>query len=153
LAPAPAALRRAQRTGSLRRLPDGAPAEYGRIDPVFAGWPRFDHARPARMGLCRRRRQKAGRPMSEPVWFWQRIVSPHMAGLAVALVEFGRVVSYIAEREMSADRAGMGWQAPPLGKARLRLAPDAAAVAAAVRDAPEAAIHICQGFRGNGLIG
>lgn len=31
------------------------------------------------------------------VWFWQRIVSPHMAGLASALAKRGCQVVYVAE--------------------------------------------------------
>ncbi|MGN6449399.1 MAG: glycosyltransferase [Brucella intermedia] len=91
--------------------------------------------------------------MPDPVWFWQRIVSPHMAGLAAALAATGRAVTYIAEVEMSADRAAQGWQAPALGKAHLSLAPTPEAVREAVREAPADSIHICQGLRGNGLVG
>ena len=89
----------------------------------------------------------------DPVWFWQRIVSPHMAGLAAALAAAGRDVTYVAEQEMSADRAAQGWQVPPLGAARLRFAPTSDAVREAVREAPEDSIHICQGLRANGLVG
>lgn len=91
--------------------------------------------------------------MADPVWFWQRIVSPHMAVLAAALAAQGRKVTYVAEQEMSADRAAQGWHAPDLGKANLRLAPTVDAVRAAISDAPETSIHVCQGLRGNGLIG
>jgi glycosyltransferase involved in cell wall biosynthesis len=87
-----------------------------------------------------------------PVWFWQRIVSPHMAVLAAALAAQRREVTYIAEQEMSADRAAQGWRAPDIGAASLRFAPTADAVREAVRDAPENSIHICQGLRGNGLV-
>lgn len=91
--------------------------------------------------------------MADPVWFWQRIVSPHMAGLAAALAASGRAVTYVAEREMSADRAAQGWQAPDLGGAALRIASTPDAIGEAVRAAPANSIHICQGFRGNGLVG
>lgn len=91
--------------------------------------------------------------MADPVWFWQRIVSPHMAGLAAALASAGRDVTYVAEREMSADRAAQGWQAPGLGGAHLRFAPTPEAMRETVLTAPAESIHICQGFRGNGLVG
>lgn len=91
--------------------------------------------------------------MPDPIWFWQRIVSPHMAGLAAGLAEAGEDVTYVAEQPMSADRAGQGWSAPELGAATLRLAPDRAAIEALVAAAPAASRHICQGFRGNGLVG
>jgi len=89
--------------------------------------------------------------MADPVWFWQRIVSPHMAGLAAALAA-SREVTYVAERTMSAERATQGWQTPILGDAHLRLAPGADAVRKLVAEAPANSIHVCQGFRGNGLI-
>lgn len=91
--------------------------------------------------------------MAEPVWFWQRIVSPHMAGLAAALAARGCDVTYVAEQEMSDKRASQGWQALSLGKARIRFAPDSAAMRGLAREAPADSIHICQGFRGNGPIG
>lgn len=91
--------------------------------------------------------------MPDPIWFWQRIVSPHMVGLVSALAEQGREVTYVAEQPMSQERAILGWQIPDLGAARLRLAPDADAVAALVKEAPRGSIHVCQGFRGNGLVG
>lgn len=76
-----------------------------------------------------------------------------MAGLASALAERGLDITYVAERPMSEDRAAQGWQPPDLGAARLRLAPDAQAVANLVNEAPERSVHICQGMRGNGLVG
>lgn len=91
--------------------------------------------------------------MADPVWFWQQIVSPHMAGLAEALARSGRPVTYIAEQPMSAERAALGWKAPELGAVTLRFAPDTAAAANLVSEAPETSIHICQGFRGNGVVG
>jgi glycosyltransferase involved in cell wall biosynthesis len=89
--------------------------------------------------------------MADPVWFWQRIVSPHMVELAVALTA-QRQVTYVAERIMSADRAMQGWQAPSVDGVHLRLVPDAEAVKKLVAEAPANSIHICQGFRGNGLV-
>jgi glycosyltransferase involved in cell wall biosynthesis len=91
--------------------------------------------------------------MAEPVWFWQRIVSPHMAALAKALAAQNRDVVYVAERAMSADRAQMGWTEPDLGGAVLHVAPDACAARALAISAPRDSIHICQGLRGNGVVG
>lgn len=87
------------------------------------------------------------------VWFWQRIVSPHMAGLAAALARQGCQVVYVANEIMSADRAQQGWTMPDLGDARLELAATAHEVVALVKTAPPHSIHICQGLRGNGLVG
>ncbi len=91
--------------------------------------------------------------MADPVYFWQRIVSPHMAGLAAAMAAAGRDVTYVAERTLSADRAAQGWQVPSLGQAKLELAPDEAAVRRLVKAAPAESVHICQGLRNNQLVG
>ncbi|MCF8469399.1 MAG: glycosyltransferase family 4 protein [Parvibaculum sp.] len=91
--------------------------------------------------------------MTSSVWFWQRIVSPHMAGLAAALAARGRDVTYVAEQAMSGDRASQGWQVPDLGTARLEFAANADEVAHLIAMAPPDSIHICQGFRANGLVG
>lgn len=91
--------------------------------------------------------------MPDPVWFWQRIVSPHMAGLVSELAALGREVTYVAERPMSSDRAAMGWRLPDLGGARLLFAPDASEMRRLAAAAPVRSIHICQGLRGNGLVG
>lgn len=90
--------------------------------------------------------------MAEPVWFWQTMVSPHMAGLAAALAAQGREVTYVASEPLSAERAALGWQVPYLGAASLLFAPDRAAVEALVTGAPAKSVHICQGLRGNGLV-
>lgn len=90
--------------------------------------------------------------MVEPVWFWQRIVSPHMASLVAALAARGVDVTYVAERPMSADRAAQGWEVPDLGAAHLRFAPSKDAVKGLVAQAPADSIHICQGLRDNGLV-
>jgi glycosyltransferase involved in cell wall biosynthesis len=85
-------------------------------------------------------------------WFWQRIVTPHMALLADALASQGNTVIYVANEQMSAERAKQGWKAPALGAAQLQLAPDEKAVKAIVQSAPPNSIHFCQGLRGNGLV-
>ncbi|MDN2578975.1 glycosyltransferase family 4 protein [Aquibium sp. ELW1220] len=76
-----------------------------------------------------------------------------MAGLAEALAWSGRRVTYVAEQPMSEDRAKQGWTPARADAMTLRLAPDAAAAASLVAGAPEDSIHICQGFRGNGVVG
>lgn len=53
---------------------------------------------------------------------------------------------------MSLDRANQGWSAPTLSMARLLYATDAERVDMLVAKAPPNSIHICQGFRGNGLV-
>lgn len=90
---------------------------------------------------------------SKSVWFWQYLVSPHMAGLASALARRGWNVTYVAQQSMSADRARQGWLAPATPDLTLRMAVDEQQVAALVAAAPSDAIHICQGVRANGVIG
>jgi glycosyltransferase involved in cell wall biosynthesis len=86
------------------------------------------------------------------IWFWQDIVSPHMAGLAAALARQGCEVVYVAQRSMTEDRASQGWTTPDLGSARLALAPTRVAINSLVEAAPVDSTHICQGIRGNGLV-
>jgi len=86
------------------------------------------------------------------VYFWQRIVTPHMANLAEALAARGHAVTYVANESLSSDRQQMGWIAPVLNHAELRIASDAQEVTKIVLSAPSDSIHICQGLRGNGLV-
>lgn len=90
--------------------------------------------------------------MSESIWFWQRIVSPHMMGLASALADKGIDVTYVAERPMSDARAAQGWQLPDTGAVKLLYAPDVRSMIDTARSAPKNSVHISQGLRGNGLI-
>lgn len=87
------------------------------------------------------------------IWFWQLIVSPHIAGLARALVEAGHSVTFVAQNKMSADRAAQGWTMPDLGGAHLKIAPTSAAAQEIAESSPVDAIHICQGIRANDIVG
>ena len=88
-----------------------------------------------------------------PVWFWQRILTPHMGALAAELVDQGHAVTFVANDRMSADRASQGWESPALGKARFELASTSVEIQALVNAAQGDSIHLCQGLRGNGLVG
>lgn len=90
--------------------------------------------------------------MSE-IWFWQRIVTPHMAGLAVSLARRGHDVRYVAESLMSDQRAQQGWSAPPVEGVRLLIVENSADVVRAVAEARSDSVHICQGIRANGRVG
>lgn len=87
------------------------------------------------------------------VWFWQQMVTPHMAHLAIALASRNCKVSYVAQQEMSADRAQQGWSAPSLSGVTLRLANCKNSVQQLVQASPDDSIHICQGVRANGTMG
>ena len=86
------------------------------------------------------------------IWFWQRIISPHMAVLAAALARTGCRVTYVTEQVMTSDRAALGWLAPELPGVELRRAATAHQAAALVTDAPERAVHLCEGIRSNGVV-
>ena len=86
------------------------------------------------------------------IWFWQSIVSPHMAGLAAALASRGCKVTYVAEAPMSNDRVQQGWSIPALPGVHLVYAVTRPAVQQVIDNAPLTAVHICQGIRGNGWV-
>lgn len=86
------------------------------------------------------------------IWFWQRIVSPHMAGLASSVAALGCDVTYVAEQELSDERVRMGWSAPKLDGVRLLFISTNAVIDQLVSEASVNSIHICQGIRGNGKI-
>ena len=87
------------------------------------------------------------------IWFWQRIVTPHMMGLAAALSKLGVNVTYVAEKRISLDREEQGWLEPEVGGVMVEIAGEQQAVHRLVAIAPENSIHICQGVRANGLVG
>jgi glycosyltransferase involved in cell wall biosynthesis len=88
----------------------------------------------------------------DDIWFWQDVVSPHMAGLALSLAREGCKVTYVAEQELSVDRVKLGWQAPQMNGVHLRFAANNEAIRATARQAAASSVHICQGIRGNGLV-
>jgi len=87
------------------------------------------------------------------IWFWQLIISPHMADLAVALAQRDCKVTYVVQRTMSDDRARQGWTAPALPGIALQLADTIESVQRLVQLAPADSIHVGQGVRANGLVG
>jgi glycosyltransferase involved in cell wall biosynthesis len=87
------------------------------------------------------------------VWFWQLIISPHMADLAVALARRGCKVTYVAQHAMSDDRARQGWSPPALPGVTLQMADSNETVRRLVQLASADSIHICQGVRANGPVG
>jgi glycosyltransferase involved in cell wall biosynthesis len=87
------------------------------------------------------------------IWIWQRIISPHVAGMAVALAQCGHRVTYCVERAISSERAAQGWEAPHLPDVRLIFAATAREAEEAAALAPTHSIHLCQGIRSNGVVG
>ncbi|MEM8646365.1 MAG: glycosyltransferase [Pseudomonadota bacterium] len=85
--------------------------------------------------------------------FWQSMISPHQAGLVRALAaKPGIDVHYVAAQTIEPHRAAMGWAQPDLGQARLHLAETKEKIAALAGRFSQDALHLCQGFRGNGMI-
>lgn len=76
-----------------------------------------------------------------------------MAHLAEALATMGHSVVYVANQSMSVDRQKMGWTAPDLHHAALKIASKAEEVTALAATAPLDSVHFCQGLRSNGLVG
>lgn len=91
--------------------------------------------------------------MAPALYIHQQILSPHMAGLVAATAATGREVVYVANMAMYADRAGQGWQVPDLGAARIEIAATPEALQGVVARAPADSVHICEGIRGNRLVG
>lgn len=87
------------------------------------------------------------------VWFWSRIISPHMVALAAALGRRGCAVTYVAEQPMSKERLRTGWAAPELPGITLLIMTCAEASTEFAASAPASAVHITQGIRSNGLVG
>jgi glycosyltransferase involved in cell wall biosynthesis len=86
------------------------------------------------------------------IWFWQRMVTPHMAFLAAALAERGHRVTYVAEEPLDEQRAALGWQAPDIPDVSLRFATTAIEARELVAAAEAGTIHLTQGFRSNGTV-
>ncbi len=86
------------------------------------------------------------------IWFWQQMVSPHMVALADSLASAGADVIFVANEMISDERAMQGWVVPKLGKVKIVIARDRSAISKIILYAPKNSIHICQGFRGNGLV-
>ncbi len=85
--------------------------------------------------------------------FWQSMISRHQAALVRALADMPEMhVTYIAAEDVDERRARMGWTAPDLGNAVVQIAPDEHSIARLAASFDWDAIHICQGFRGNGPI-
>jgi len=91
--------------------------------------------------------------MKRKIWFWQEILSPHMLPLASRLQELGCDITYIAQKQMSCERASQGWGLSSSIDIEIIIAPDHSSIKKLICNADPSTLHICQGIRGNGLIG
>ena len=88
------------------------------------------------------------------IYIWQRMITPHMVGLAIGLASNHDLkITYVAEEKMSADRANQGWQTPSLGDVDVEFAPTELHAKDIAFNVSSDSIHICQGIRANGVIG
>ncbi len=86
------------------------------------------------------------------IWFWQTVVTPHMAALAGACAAAGHRVTYVAQVAMTEDRLRQGWSVPEIAGVDVRLAGNPAQMRRVAAEAPQAAHHLLQGVRGNDLL-
>lgn len=86
------------------------------------------------------------------IYFWQRILTPHMTALAQELSKRGSRVIYVAEQSLSKDRIKLGWEVQKNHNIQVVYANDYLTARLIVRNAPLDSIHICQGLRKNGIV-
>ncbi|MNK71433.1 Alpha-D-kanosaminyltransferase [compost metagenome] len=86
------------------------------------------------------------------IWFWQIIISPHMAELAVELARQGCKVIFVASQAMSTERSTQGWLVPDLSGVALKWIDHDDAVLRLVEGAGSHSVHLCQGIRANGRV-
>jgi len=85
--------------------------------------------------------------------FWQSIVSPHMLGLADAMVRRGHAVTYAAVSVQGGLRGQMGWPEHVESACTLTGIPtEADAIALATREADDT-VNVFQGIRGHPVLG
>lgn len=86
------------------------------------------------------------------IWFWQRMLTPHMGSLAEALTKQGYSVTFVANEILSNERKFQGWNKAHLVNAKFILSKDIFDTVNIAEKAPEASIHFCEGLRKNGFI-
>lgn len=86
------------------------------------------------------------------IWFWQRMVTPHMGYLASALAQRGHKVTYVAEERLSVQREALGWQSLDLNGVTMRFASTAHEAKKLAECSDVQTIHITQGLRANGIV-
>ena len=91
--------------------------------------------------------------LKQSIWFWQLTCSPHMTALAESLAERGFPVTFVANKLLSTNRVKQGWEQQGFNKVAFKLAYNKNTFTRLALEAPEDAIHLCQGLRGNGLVG
>mgnify|MGYP001173392147 FL=1 len=86
------------------------------------------------------------------IYFWQQMITPHIASLALRLSKNGHNIVYVAETSLSTQRVELGWEIPEMGKINVYYAKNYQTAKSILFSAPADSIHICQGIRNNGII-
>ena len=88
------------------------------------------------------------------IWFWQRSLSPHIAYVASEIKILGVEVIYVVNELISSDRKKIGWKRPAkLLFSKLVIEKVVNSLTRLIKSASVDSVHICQGLRGNNLIG
>lgn len=87
------------------------------------------------------------------IWFWQRFVSPHKYYLADELGSYNKNVNYVANDLMTYERRKMGWNSPKPKKSKILVKKNTDSIKKLISKIPVNSVHLCQGIRGNGLVG
>jgi len=90
--------------------------------------------------------------MANCIVFWQRMLTPHMTGLARQLALADAEVHYVAEESLSTERREMGWETGELLDVTVHDIATPQDARGLVDRFPANAVHITQGVRANGLI-
>ena len=86
------------------------------------------------------------------IWFWQNILSPHVASLVSELASNGFTVIYVAEQPLSRDRVEQGWLTPEMSQVKVIYVKTKTEVAELVKNASNDSIHISAGLRSIGIV-
>lgn len=86
------------------------------------------------------------------IYFWQRMVTPHMSSLATALADKDINVYFIAETSISKEREKSGWILQDLPNVKILYVKNIEKIKIIINSSKKNSIHICQGFRRNGIV-
>lgn len=87
------------------------------------------------------------------VWFWQLAVSPHIVAFAEGLVAIGCEVKFFATEIVAKERVQQGWSRPQTQGFEVQLLESMEKIKKMIEGADPEVIHVCQGLRGNGVVG
>ena len=90
--------------------------------------------------------------MTREIWFWERMASPHMAGLLTAIAARNVKVVYLFQDAIDEERARQGWTFPAMPGVNAEPISSRAHVSSFVASASEDSIHVCDGLRGNPMV-